>query len=159
MTQPLTEQRQREALAAAVSQSPSVSISTPQQLDSHIEDTPIHRRVFTKSIQIALPLGTERLMIFRTDRELTLDQVRSIVRGTAPSVTWNVKFATDLTGLEQAAFTGAGNQTTTSTTTGSTHSPDTNPIPAGAWVWLVTTAATGVVSEFAATLYLEETGL
>jgi hypothetical protein len=73
-------------------------------------------------------------------------------------VTWNVKWALDLTGLDQAAFTGAGNQVTTSTTTGASHLPDTNPIPAGAWIWFVTTAVAGTVTEFAATLYFEETG-
>jgi hypothetical protein len=128
-------------------------------LTEHLADTPIHRRIFTKAIQVTLPLGTERIMIFRTDKELTCSAIAAIVRGTAPSVTWNVKWATDLTGLEQAAFTSAGPQTTTDDTIGDLLDPDTNPIPADAWVWLITTAIAGTVDEFAATLYLEETGL
>ena len=159
MTQPLTQQRQREVLQDHVSYLGGVGEKLPARVDDHLADTPAHRRIFTKAIQITLPLGTERIMLFRTDKELTCSAIAAVVRGTAPSVTWNVKFATDLSGLEQTAFSGLGNQTTTNGTTGDLLDPDTNPIPAGAWVWLITTAVAGVVVEFAATLYLEETGL
>jgi hypothetical protein len=160
MTQPLTQQRQRELLGAAVSYSSGIGVMTPPEIDSHIQDVGLHRRVFTKSVTIASPTASERIMLFRTDKELTLGSVVSIVRGSAsPSVTWNVKFALDLTGLEQAAFTGAGNQTTTSTTTGDTDVPDTNPIPEGAWIWLITSDMSGTVDEFTVTLYLQETGV
>jgi len=153
---PLTQQRQREMLQESASYLGGVGQSLPSEVDAHLADTPAHRRIFTKAIQITLPLGTERIMIFRTDKELTCSAIAAVVRGTAPSVTWNVKWAMDLTGLEQAAFTGLGNQTTTSETTGDLLSPDTNPIPAEAWIWLV--LASGSADEFAVTLYLEETG-
>lgn len=127
-------------------------------LTSHMADTPIHRRTFTKSLQFTSLAGSDQRLIFRTDKELTIGPIAVVLRGTTPSVTWNVRWALDLTGLQEAAFTGAGNQTTTSETIGDLLSPDTNPIPAAAWVWFVVASVGGTVDECCATLYLEETG-
>jgi hypothetical protein len=129
-------------------------------LSGHINDPTIHRLIFTKSVQLNAVAGTERPMIFRTHKQITFGYALSIVRGSAgPSVTWNINFSSDLSGLSEQAFVFAGDQTTSSTSIGDTSTPDNNPIEAGYWIWLALVGITGTVDEFAITLYLQETGL
>lgn len=100
---------------------------------------------------IASPSASEDRVIGFAHRELVVVELDAIVRGTSPSVTWTIRYATD----RSAAGTEivSSGTTTTSTTTGSQVTSLTNDtIPANSWIWLETSATSGTVDEFFAQL-------
>jgi hypothetical protein len=84
------------------------------------------------------------------DVAATLVKLRIVVRGTTPSVTWELRKGTD----RSAAGTLMASGTTTNTTTGdevTTFADDS--ISAGEHVWLATTAQSGTVQSFRLTMF------
>lgn len=100
-----------------------------------------------RAIAIASPSSTENVTFFYTPTQITLSSLRAVVRGTSPSVSFTVRWASDrsLTGTEVVT----GGSTVTNTTTGlSVTTFNAGTISAGSWVWVAITATSGTVTEF-----------
>lgn len=105
----------------------------------------------SKGITIESPTATEDISFFFTKQAITITEIRAVVRGSTPSVTWTVRHGTDRNATGAEAVTGG--TTTTSQTTGSdVTSFNDATIVADSFVWIETTAQTGTVDELAITL-------
>ena len=119
-----------------------------------VELGPVGQRgsVGPKSITLTNPTNSEKLLLFYTDAELTVAQIRSVLIGTStPSVTFSIRYGTDVsaTGTEVVS----DGITCTNTTTGlSTTSFNNATVPANNYVWLTTSATSGTVTQLAVTL-------
>ena len=96
----------------------------------------------SKSVTIPGPQVDDSFTLFRTARETTIENVLALVSG--GSVTYELRFAAD----RSAAGTVAATDTVTNTTTGDAATIQNQPIPAGRYVWVKITAASGTVDEF-----------
>jgi hypothetical protein len=98
-----------------------------------------------KSVSIANPTTTEKVALFFTTSAQTVSQIRSAVFGSnTPSVTFSIRYGTDLS--TAGTEVDVGGITVTNTTTGlSTTTFDNASIPANNWVWLTTSAKSGTV--------------
>jgi hypothetical protein len=90
-----------------------------------------------------------KVPLFYTTSSITLTNVYSVVTGTTPSVTFSLLYGTNLT-TSGTTIVSITNNTTTSVT--NTTSFTNATIPAGNYIWLDVTAATGVPQELGATL-------
>lgn len=101
----------------------------------------------SKHVSIATPGGAENVTLFFTAEAVTVAKLAAVLLGSAtPSVTWSIKFAADRSAAGTEVITGG--TTTTSTTTGDVITSFTvAAIPANSWVWLVTTAQSGTVTQ------------
>lgn len=99
-----------------------------------------------KSVTLANPTNSEKLLLFFTDAPLTLAQIRSVLIGSSgPSVTFSLRYGTDVSASGTEVVTGG--ITCTSTTSGvGTTSFNSGAIPASNFVWLTTSAVSGNVS-------------
>lgn len=105
----------------------------------------------SKAITIEAPTASEDLSVFFTERAITITEMRAVVRGSTPSITWTIRHAADRAAAGIEVVTGG--TTTTSQTTGSdVTSFDDATIPADSFVWLETTARTPVVAEMSVTI-------
>ena len=130
------------------------------QLDLMVEDYNALKREVREdrdinrlTLVIPSPGATENATLHYTDRAITLTSIRAVVVGSAsPSVTWNIRFAADRDEGSPSEVFGS-NQTTTSEAgeelTFDTKSGDDPTIPAGMWVWFITTAESGTTLEIA----------
>ena len=98
-----------------------------------------------KSVTIAEPLANDEFTLFRTQEATTFTQVLAIVRGSSPSITYELLYAANRADAGTAAIVAA---TATSTTTGNAATIQNQPIPSGRYVWVKITAVTGTVTEF-----------
>ena len=107
------------------------------------------------AITIPSPGASEDATIFFTNVAITAAQVAVVVRGTTPSVTWNLYHNTDRSAAGNTLFS-AGQTTTTES--GSELTPDDDvTIPANSWVWIQTSAVSGTVDEISvAVRYTED---
>jgi hypothetical protein len=104
-----------------------------------------------KSVTIAEPQPGDQFTLFRTEYPTTLSQVQAVVRGSSPSVTYEIRYAADRSAAGTLAIEPA---TVTSITNGDTATIQNMPIPAGRYVWLEVTAVSGTVSELNVSLEL-----
>lgn len=109
---------------------------------------------YTKGITMVAPTATENVSLFYTTKALTVVRIDDVTAGTSPSVTWNVSYASTRTGAATNIFTS--NRTTTSTTGANTTTINNPTIPAGSWVWLITSATSGTVTDFNVTIHYKE---
>ncbi len=86
------------------------------------------------------PTASDDITIFRTDVDITVQEVIAVSVGTSPSTTYQLKHSTDRNAAGNALTTSAA---TTSTTTGNVATLSDATIPANSWIWLETTAASG----------------
>lgn len=107
---------------------------------------------FLKSIVIEDPTASENITFFFTDDAITITQVNEVLQGSStPSVDWNIRHATARdAGSPNDVFTS--DRTTTSTSGAETTSFNDATIPAGSWVWIITSAQSGTVDELAITI-------
>jgi len=104
-----------------------------------------------KSITVIEPTSSEDISLLYSENGFTLSEIRAVLRGTTPSVTWSIRYGTDRSGAGTEVVTGG--TTTTNTTTGESVTTFNNAtIPAGNYVWLETTATSGTVDAMALTL-------
>lgn len=98
-----------------------------------------------KSITLVNPTNSENLLLFFTDKQLSLSQIRSVLAGSgSPSVTFSLRYGGDVSASGTEVVTGG--ITCTNTTTGlSTTSFDNGTIAANSFVWLTTSAVSGSV--------------
>lgn len=96
--------------------------------------------IFNKTFTLEAPTASDDITIFRTDVDITVQEVIAVSVGTTPSTTYQLKHSTDRSAAGNALTTSS---TTTSTTTGNVATLSDATIPANSWVWFETTAATG----------------
>lgn len=100
-----------------------------------------------KPLTVILPGSGDTPTLFYTNAITTLSKITSVVVGSSsPSVTWNLKHATDRSGAGTDLI--SGNVTTTNTTTGATNNTFTGTIPANSFVWLNIVSVSGTVEQF-----------
>jgi hypothetical protein len=97
-----------------------------------------------KSITIAEPQPGDQFTLFYTRYATTLSQVLAVVRGTVPSVTYELRYAAERDEVGTLAIEPA---TVTSTSGGDAATVQNMPIPPDRYVWLEVTAVSGTVSE------------
>ncbi len=98
-----------------------------------------------KSITIVEPVANDEFTLFHTEKAVTLAQVLAIVRGTSPSVTYELRYAANRADIGTQAISAS---TVTSTTMGDAAVIQNQPIPLGFFVWVKITAVAGTVTEF-----------
>jgi hypothetical protein len=104
-----------------------------------------------KALTILSPSDAEDVVLFFTTTSLTFTQIRSTVMGTSPSVTFSIRYGTDISAAGTEVVTGG--ITVTNTTTGlSTTSFNNATVPADNFVWLTTSATSGTVTQLAVSL-------
>jgi hypothetical protein len=111
--------------------------------------------ILSKSITVESPGASEDISVFFSNLAITITEIRAVVRGTTPSVTWTVRHGTDRSAAGAEAVTGG--TTTTSQSTGSDVTAFNDAtIVADSFVWLETTAQTGTVDEMSVTIVYTE---
>ena len=109
----------------------------------------------SKSITVESPTATEDISIFFINKAITIIEMRAVVRGSTPSVTWTIRHGVDRSAAGAEVVTGG--TTTTSATTGSdVTSFNDATVVLDSFVWLETTAQTGTVDELAVTIFYTE---
>ncbi len=109
-----------------------------------------------KGTFIESPGAAENVDVWQTPVAITVTSLKAILRGSSsPSVTYNVKFGTDIT---SATTVFTSDITCTSVTTGCSNSSGFNDatIPAGSFIWIVTTALSGTVNSISFTINYTE---
>jgi len=104
----------------------------------------------SKSVSIVSPLSSENLTLFYTDRPITITKVVESAAGSSPSVTYNLRYASARNASGTAVF--AVDRTVTSNSGTVVTAFEAAAIPAGSYVWLTTSAASGVINDFSITL-------
>ena len=109
----------------------------------------------SKSINVESPTSAEDIAWFFTEAAVTVSKVRSVLRGTTPSVTFGIYHNTDRSAAGNNVF--STNQASTSTTVGDSPVPSGDPtIPANSHVWIETSAASGTIAEWCVTAFFTE---
>ena len=117
----------------------------------------VHNATFTRTIVVESPTAAENLGIGAFVDGYTITKVRAVLVGSAtPSVTWNLKYATDRSAAGTLVWTVG--KTTTGVTTGDTFTAfDNAAITADAWLWFLTTAKSGTVTQIEVTIEYRRT--
>jgi len=88
------------------------------------------------------PVAGDKLPLLYTWSSLTLSEVRALVVGTSPSVTFSLRHGSDFSAAGTPVK--ADGMDATNTTTGESWSSlDSPEIPAGSWLWIVVDAVSG----------------
>lgn len=104
-----------------------------------------------KAITIQNPTGSDNVTLFYSTQSVAISSIVSLVRGTSPSITFEIRWDSSRTGTGTAAVDGG--TTVTNTTTGLvTTSLSNTTIPADRFVWVRTIAKSGTVTEFSVTV-------
>ncbi len=111
----------------------------------------------SKSISIPDPTNAEDITLFRANENWTITKIVAVLIGSStPSVTWTIRKGSDRSAAGTEVVTSG--TTTTSTTTGSVvTSFDSATIATDDFVFLETTAKSGVVDELHVTIFMEPT--
>lgn len=109
----------------------------------------------SKSITVEDPTSSEDISIFFTNRAITVSEIRAVVRGTTPSVTWTIRHGTSRSATGAEVVTG-GTATTDQATGSDVTAFNDATIVADSFIWLETTVQTGTVDELALTLFFDE---
>lgn len=104
-----------------------------------------------KSITIPSPTSSEDVTLFYASREVTITEIRAVVRGSTPSVTYTIRYGSDRSATGTEVKT-SGSTATSQTSGDAVTSFNSATIAAGNWVWLETTAKSGTVNELSVTL-------
>ena len=115
-----------------------------------------NKNVHFKTVPIETPALGENVSFFFTDQALTIREMRSIVRGSSPSVSWTLRHDTDRTKTGSGLEVVTGGTTTTSQTSGDNITSFNNEdIPANSYLWFETSAVSGTIDEISVTLMEE----
>lgn len=98
-----------------------------------------------KGITIPDTRGNENIPMFYTSRAINFTKTATVLAGTSPSVTWQLKYGTDAS----AAGTLINSGTSTSTSTGDIDTTMVSAsVAANNWIWFTTTETGGTVTRF-----------
>lgn len=100
-----------------------------------------------KAIAINSPTASEKAVLFFTSQQITISAIRSALIGSnTPSVTFSIRYGTDISASGTEVVTGG--ITVTNTTTGlNTTSFNSATITANNYVWITTSATSGTVNQ------------
>lgn len=104
-----------------------------------------------KSITIESPTSSEDITLFRVPYDITIIRINTTLRGSTPSVTYTLRYASDRSSTGTEVITG-GSITTNTSTGDSLSSFDNAGISSQSIVWVETTAMSGTVDEFNLTI-------
>jgi hypothetical protein len=118
-------------------------------------ETKLSNPSLNKGVFIASPTSADIVDVWQTPVAITITSLKAILRGTTPSVTYNIRFGTDIT---SATTVFTSDITCTSITTGCSNSSGFNDatIPAGSFIWVYTTAASGTIGSISLTINYTE---
>jgi hypothetical protein len=113
--------------------------------------TALNAKEYPKSFTIESPTSSENIPLFYTNVAITITKVAEAIRGTSPSVTYQINHSTtDNSGSPNTLYSSGRTSSTTGGTTTTTFNDAT--IPAGSWVWITTSATSGTISAISITL-------
>lgn len=98
-----------------------------------------------KSVTIRYPSGDDDVILFFVNAEAMIQQITASVRGSTPSISYNLTYGSSENGPWTSVFSGS--QTVTSSLISTSFSNGT--IPANSYVRLTTSAKSGDVDELA----------
>jgi len=104
-------------------------------------------RAAPRAITVEDPSNTEKIPLFFTDTSYTISRIQSVITatGTSPTITFSIRYGSDLSASGTEVVTSG--ITTTSTTTGtSTTSFNNATVAANNFVWITTSVSTNVAS-------------
>lgn len=107
-----------------------------------------------KALTLEAPGSSEDTTFFYAANAITISAIHAVVRGTSPSVTWTIRHGADRSATGNEVVTSGTTTTSQSGVTITSFNDAT--IPAGSWVWLETTAASGTVNELSVTIDFAE---
>ena len=93
-------------------------------------------------LTLSYPLAADKLPLLYAASALTIAEVRALVGGTTPSVSFSIRYGPDFS----AAGTSirlAGMSATSTSSGDSWSSFDNAVVPAGSWLWIVVEAVSG----------------
>lgn len=94
-------------------------------------------------VWLASPQANDRCILLRAPQALTISRIDAVLTGgTSPSVSFSLRHGADVSATGTAATTDPIAVTSTTSGTASTSFQSPN-IPAGHWLWLQVTAASG----------------
>lgn len=105
--------------------------------------------VQSKSISLQSPTSSENISMWYTTEAITIEEVRGVMLGSSQSVTLTLNYGSS---RASASGTIVASNTFDSgdsgyQTTGFTFTLNTTTIPAGSYIWLTTSAASGTINE------------
>lgn len=105
----------------------------------------------SKHMTVEQPSNTEDITMFRTNVAITVTKVSGVVRGSTPSIDFNIYHGSDRSGAGTALF--ASDQTLNNTATPDEYETFADAtIPADSVIWFETSAKSGTVDEAHVTL-------
>jgi len=112
-------------------------------------------RVKSKGVTLEAPTSSENFGLWQTQVDITVSSINAVVIGSSPSVTINIAFGTNITSLTNVFSSGTA---ITNTTTGQTINSGFNDatIPAGSWIRLTSSAASGTITQIEVTINYTE---
>jgi hypothetical protein len=96
-----------------------------------------------KAASIQSPTSSENVTLFYTAEAITVNSVREVITG-GTSVTYSLVYSSTRTG----STTNIVSSHAASSTTGANASIANASVPAGSWVWIISTGVNGSVTEF-----------
>lgn len=114
--------------------------------------TGVHHPDLHKNITILEPTDTDDISFFYTKRNISIVEVRSVVRGTSPSATWTLKFDSD----RSATGTTVCTDTTTSESTGDVATLTEDHLSTDVFLWIEVSGISGTVDELQLFLIYKE---
>jgi hypothetical protein len=106
---------------------------------------------YEKSLVLYNPSSSENISVTYFKNAVTITQVSDAIQGSTPSVTYQINHASTRNDGSPNAVFGSG-RTLTSASGATTTSFSDATIPAGSWVWLTTSAASGTITDTAITI-------
>jgi hypothetical protein len=106
-------------------------------------------------VWLASPQADDRRILLRAPQALTISRVDAVLTGgTSPSVSFSLRHGADVSTAGTAATSDPITATSTTSGSGSTSFQSPN-IPAGHWLWLQVTAASGSPAELTVSIELQ----
>lgn len=122
---------------------------TPSQLKADLAIT------YSKSVAVESPTNSENITLFHTDTNITITKVHAVLRGSTPSVTFQLSHGTDRSDAGTNLF--GSNQTLSgagATVAGTEYTSFSDAtLVADEMIWLRTSATSGTVDEMSVTIY------
>lgn len=108
----------------------------------------------TAGVTIQSPTASENVTLLFVTQAITITDLRAVARGSSPSVSWTVRFASNRNdGGTEVRLLGD----TTTTESGESFTTFTDAtIPANSWVWIETTAATDATEFHLTIIYTKD---
>lgn len=110
------------------------------------------KTILFRSATWANPTSADNITVIKTDVAITVSKVTAVVVGSSPSVTYQINFASDRSSGSPTTLFSSG-EVVTSTTTGDEDTTFADAtIPAGSYIWITTSAASGTITEMNVTI-------